>query len=74
MPCAQENPIATIYTGKIHEVQKHITATGHAYGAHVMVASRRMWETLSDASGCRDEEGGLNIEAFHCSSVCDGLR
>lgn len=44
---AQENPIATIYTGKLHEVQKHLTLTGHAYGSHVMLISKKLWDSLS---------------------------
>lgn len=44
---AQENPIATIYTGKLHEVQKYLTLTGHAYGAHVMLISKKLWDSLS---------------------------
>jgi len=44
---AQENPIATIYAGKLHEVQKYITLTGHAYGAHVLIGSKKLWESMS---------------------------
>lgn len=44
---AQENPIATIHAGKLYEVQKYMTLTGHSYGANVVVASKKLWETLS---------------------------
>lgn len=44
---AQENPIATIHMGKLHEVQKYMTLTGHAYGAHVLIGSKKLWESMS---------------------------
>jgi tripartite ATP-independent transporter DctP family solute receptor len=44
---AQENPIATIHAGKLYEVQKYMTLTAHAYGAHVLVASKKLWDSLS---------------------------
>lgn len=44
---AQENPIATIHAGKLYEVQKFMTMTGHAYGANVVIASKKLWETMS---------------------------
>lgn len=44
---AQENPIATIHAGKLYEVQKYMTLTAHAYGANVLVGSKKLWESLS---------------------------
>lgn len=44
---AQENPIATIHAGKLYEVQKYMTLTAHAYGAHVLVGSKKLWESMS---------------------------
>lgn len=44
---AQENPIATIHMGKLHEVQKYMTLTGHAYGAHALIGSKKLWESMS---------------------------
>lgn len=44
---AQENPIATIHAGKLYEVQKYMTLTAHAYGAHVLIGSKKLWDSLS---------------------------
>ena len=44
---AQENPIATIHAGKLYEVQKYMTLTAHAYGAHVLLSSKKLWDSMS---------------------------
>lgn len=43
----QENPIPTIATARLHEVQKYLSLTRHAYAAHLVMASRKWWDTLS---------------------------
>lgn len=43
----QENPIGTIHMAKLNEVQKYMTLTAHAYGAHVVVGSQKVWQSLS---------------------------
>lgn len=43
----QENPIGTIHMAKLNEVQKYMTLTAHAYGAHVIVGSQKVWQSLS---------------------------
>ena len=43
----QEGPYATIYTSKIYEVQKYLSATQHIYGAVVVIVSKRFWDQLS---------------------------
>ncbi|WP_221038020.1 TRAP transporter substrate-binding protein [Gelria sp. Kuro-4] len=42
----EENPIQTIYTQKIYEVQKYISLTGHVYGAAVIMVSKKTYDKL----------------------------
>ena len=44
----QENPIATIYTYKLYEVQKHLALTRHIYAPMIMVANENHWKSLTD--------------------------
>lgn len=43
----QEGPYATIYTSKLYEVQKYLSATKHIYGAVVVLVSKKFWDQLS---------------------------
>lgn len=43
----QENPAPTIDTAKLYEVQKYLSLTRHAYAAHLVMASKKWWDTLS---------------------------
>lgn len=43
----QENPFNVILTGKLHEVQKYLSLTGHIYGAAPTSVSDKTWERLS---------------------------
>ena len=51
----QEGPYATIYTSKIYEVQKYLSATKHIYGAVVVIVSKKFWDQLSG-----DEKKAMN--------------
>jgi len=42
----QENPLATIYTYKVYEVQDYISKTAHVYDWTVFVISNIFWDTL----------------------------
>src|SRR6201747_1879692 len=42
----QENTYSNIYTQKMHEVQKHITATNHGYIGYVVVVNKKFWDGL----------------------------
>lgn len=44
----QENPLATIYSSKFNEVQKHLTLSGHIWGSAVLCISEQTWNSLSD--------------------------
>ena len=43
----QENPAPTVDTAKLYEVQKYMSLTRHAYAAHLVMASKKWWDTLS---------------------------
>jgi len=43
----QENPLATIYLNKIHEVTTHISLTEHFYAAAPVVMSKKTYDKLS---------------------------
>lgn len=45
----QENPVATILSNKIYEVQKHMTLTRHSYNNMVLVMNAKRWAGLSKA-------------------------
>lgn len=38
---AQENPITVIYTNSLWEVQSYVTLTGHVYGPHLVLISKK---------------------------------
>lgn len=42
----QENPVATILSNKIYEVQKHMTLTRHSYNNMVLVMNAKRWGSL----------------------------
>jgi TRAP-type transport system periplasmic protein len=43
----QENPLVTIDTSKIYEVQKYLSLTRHAYTPFVVLYSKALWDKLS---------------------------
>lgn len=45
----QENPLPHIYANRINEVQKFITITNHAYIPVALLASKKWFDTLTDA-------------------------
>ena len=42
----QENPSTNIYTQKFHEVQKHMSLTGHGYHGYVVIVNKPFWQRL----------------------------
>lgn len=44
----QENPIPTIASLALPEVQSHLNLTGHMVGIHMIVANEEKWQSLSD--------------------------
>ncbi|MEN9543925.1 MAG: hypothetical protein RLZZ598_758 [Pseudomonadota bacterium] len=45
----QENPLVNVWGGKLHEVQKFISLTGHKYELTPFLIGKRSWDKLSDA-------------------------
>jgi tripartite ATP-independent transporter DctM subunit/tripartite ATP-independent transporter DctP family solute receptor len=44
---AQENPLQNIWSGRLHEAQKHLALTGHIYNSAYVLISERFWKTLA---------------------------
>jgi tripartite ATP-independent transporter DctP family solute receptor len=42
----QENPLAQIWSGKFHEVQKYVSLTGHVYSPSYIVVNESFWQRL----------------------------
>ena len=45
----QENPLPTIVSANLHQVQKYLTISKHLYGIYGVMASKKWWDTLSKA-------------------------
>jgi tripartite ATP-independent transporter DctP family solute receptor len=45
----QENPVATINSAKLYEVQKHFVLTNHQYNPQSVLISKKFFDTLSAA-------------------------
>ena len=43
----QENPVVTIDTSKLYEVQKYLSLTRHAYTPFLVLYSQRLWDQLT---------------------------
>lgn len=41
-----ENPPSNLYTQKMHEVQKHLTATNHGYIGYAVIVNKKFWDAL----------------------------
>lgn len=41
-----ENPVSNLYTQRMHEVQKHLTLTGHGTLGYAVIVNRRFWDGL----------------------------
>jgi tripartite ATP-independent transporter DctP family solute receptor len=45
----QENPIATIRSGKFSQVQKYLSLSGHVYDPAIILVSKDLWNELAPA-------------------------
>jgi len=45
----QENPLPTIQSAKLNEVQKHLVLTGHIITPRLIAANERLWQSFSPA-------------------------
>ncbi|MES2262531.1 MAG: TRAP transporter substrate-binding protein [Pseudomonadota bacterium] len=41
-----ENPPSNMYTQKMHEVQKHVTVSGHGYLGYAVIVNKKFWDGL----------------------------
>jgi TRAP-type transport system periplasmic protein len=44
----QENPLVNVQAGKLYEVQKYVSLTGHKYEMTPFLIGKRAWDRLSD--------------------------
>jgi C4-dicarboxylate-binding protein DctP len=42
-----ENTLSNMYTQKMHEVQKHLTLSGHGYILYAVIVNKKFWDGLS---------------------------
>jgi tripartite ATP-independent transporter DctP family solute receptor len=43
----QETPYSNIHGNRFYEVQKHVSNTGHIYGAAVILVSKKVWDQMN---------------------------
>lgn len=60
----QENPVNHIYASKLHEVQKHLSLTSHAYTAAPLVMNYGRFVKLSPESQAAIKTAALEAAAF----------
>lgn len=63
----QENPVNHIYANKLHEVQKYMSLTQHAYTTSPLVVNARRWSGLDPALQDAMSEAALEAAAFQRS-------
>lgn len=61
---AQENPYTVVYAQKFYDVQKYVSATGHAYDALVLIASKKLWDKLTPADQKALQEAAREATVF----------
>ncbi len=60
----QENPLANIESGKLFEVQKHLSLTGHKFEVTPLVMSVSAWGKLSEADRKAVQDAAREATAF----------
>ena len=60
----QENPLVNIWAGKLHEVQKYISLTGHKYEMTPFLIGKRSWDKLSEADKKVIQEAAVEATAL----------
>ncbi len=71
---AQENPIANIYQGKIHEVNRFVTMTRHFYAPAPVLMSKAVWDKLSPAHQKVINDAILECRQFERDEVKRGEK
>jgi tripartite ATP-independent transporter DctP family solute receptor len=71
---AQENPLANILGAGMHQVQKHLTLTAHAYNTQIVLAHAASLERLSDADRAVVEQAMAETIPWHRQISADDER
>ena len=65
-----ENTASNIYTQKIHEVQKHLTVSDHAYLGYAVIVNKKFWDGLP--GDVRSQlEGAMKEATQYTNSIAD---
>ncbi len=60
----QENPLAQIFSGRIHEVQKYLSLTGHVYTPAFVTVSPARWDRLPEELRTAVEEVAREMREY----------
>jgi TRAP-type transport system periplasmic protein len=60
----QENPLVNVQAGKLYEVQKYVSLTGHKYELTPFLIGKRSWDKLSDADKKAVQEAAAEATAL----------
>ncbi|WP_363316694.1 TRAP transporter substrate-binding protein [uncultured Dysosmobacter sp.] len=67
----QENPVQTIYTQKVYEVQKYMSMTNHVYAPMLMMMSESLWNKLTEEQQNICKEAAKEACAYERQFVSD---
>lgn len=67
----QENPVQTIYTQKVYEVQKYMSMTNHVYAPMLMMMSDALWGKMSEEQQSICKEAAKEACAYERQFVAD---
>ena len=67
----QENPVQTIYTQKVYEVQKYMSMTNHVYCPAIMMLSDKVWKSLTSEQQEICKEAAVEAAAYEREFVYD---
>lgn len=77
----QENPVATINSAKLYEVQKNLVLTNHQYNPQSVVISKKFWDGLSAPEKKIIQEAALESAKYQrdqargqAASILDNLK
>lgn len=77
----QENPVATINSAKLYEVQKHLVLSNHQYNPQSVVISKKFWATLNVAEQKIIQEAATESAKYQreqartlAASILDNLK
>ncbi len=60
----QESSLGDMVAGKLYEVQKYVTTTGHIYSAKTLVFSKKFWDALSDEEKTLVRQAAWKAQAY----------